>query len=123
MSQQNIPKVLYLDDEEVNLVLFKLTFIDEIDILTAIDGVEALKILNDTPDLKAVITDMRMPKMSGMDFIKQARSINSDIPYFILSGFDVNDEVQEAIDQKVIHDFIQKPFEKSYIISTLSPYF
>ncbi len=67
------PKVLYLDDEFINLELLKIMFSHEFDIITAITPSEALQIVHTTPDLVAIITDMKMPQMSGLQFIEKAR--------------------------------------------------
>ncbi|MEM9896954.1 MAG: response regulator [Bacteroidota bacterium] len=112
----NKKKILYVDDEELNLTLFKITFASEMDVLLAGSPQEALiKLEENKAAVEAVISDMHMPEMNGLEFVKKARGINNDIPYFILSGYSFNDEIDKALRGKVINKFFTKPFEKDEI--------
>ena len=106
----NKPKVLYVDDEPLNLILFRANLAKIYNILTAESGVKGLEIINSTTDICAVISDMRMPYMNGIEFIKASAKIKPDISYYILSGFDISDEIQEALDSKLIRKYFKKPF-------------
>ena len=64
-------KILYVDDEEPNLYLFKYNFSKYFEVFTANRGSEALEVLNEQHDIKVVISDMKMPLMSGIEFIKK----------------------------------------------------
>ncbi|MEN9443327.1 MAG: hypothetical protein RIS47_217 [Bacteroidota bacterium] len=114
------PKVLYLDDEFINLELLKIMFSHEFDIITAITPSEALQIVHTTPDLVAIITDMKMPQMSGLQFIEKARLINDQIPYYILSGYDIDNKIQEALDQQIVKQYFYKPINRETVQNTLT---
>ena len=104
--------VLYVDDEEANLFLLKVNLQPKYKVFTAISGMEALEILDKhKEDIQLVITDMRMPKMNGVQFIQKARETHDDIPYFVLTGFDYNDEINAAIEARLIDKFFTKPYE------------
>ena len=65
--------ILYVDDEELNLELFKINFNKEYNVITAESGKKGLEMLFAFPEIKIVISDMRMPGMSGIEFISIAK--------------------------------------------------
>lgn len=109
------PKVLYVDDENINLMLFELNLEKEYEVITALDGPRGLEILAETNDIQAVFSDMKMPYMNGIEFIKAARESFCKLPYFILTSFDITDEIQEALYKKLICKYFRKPFDMKQI--------
>lgn len=104
--------VLYVDDEDLNLFLFEKGFESIYNIITARSGQEGLEKLNEYGDeIMVVISDMRMPQINGVEFITQAKSKYTNIAYFILTAFDYNEEIDMAIQDKIIHRFFTKPFD------------
>ena len=112
--------VLYVDDEPINLKLFELNFRSKYNILTASDGFEGLEVLKNTPGIKVVISDMRMPRMNGIEFITTAKQNYPHITYYILTGFDITDEINEAIEKKLINKYFRKPFNFKEIDGAIS---
>ncbi len=114
------PAILYVDDEEANLLLFRISFEGERDVLLASSPEEGLQKLSENRNrIRAVISDMNMPKMNGVQFIEKAKELVNDIPYFILSGFAFSDEIEEALKQKTIKKFFTKPYSRTEIESYL----
>lgn len=108
--------VLYVDDEEPNLLLFKAIFERKYEILTAISGEAGLGELKFAHNkIIVVVSDMNMPGMNGVEFIRKARAMYSNIGYFILTGYGWNSEIEEAIDQNIVNRFFTKPFESEEI--------
>ncbi len=105
----NKPKLLYVDDEPINLMLFEVNFRKRYEVITAEDAIQGLQLLDEHKDFKIVISDMRMPKMTGIEFIRKAKKIYPDISFFILTGYDIRGEIQEAINQGLIIKCFQKP--------------
>lgn len=104
--------VLYVDDEDVNLFLFKANLKDKFNIITSLSPIDALKELDQKHDqIIVVISDMRMPVMNGVEFVRKAREKYSNIFYYILTGFDYNEEIDQALNEKVINKFFTKPFD------------
>ena len=104
--------ILYVDDEEMNLTLFEMSFQNMYTVISAISGEEGLLKLQDyKDDIIVVISDMRMPNMNGIEFIKEARKEHLNIAYFILTGFDYNDEIDDALNTNLIQKFFTKPFK------------
>ena len=115
------PAILYVDDEEANLLLFRISFEGDRDVLVANSPEEGLLKLEENRErIKAVISDMHMPKMNGVQFIKKAREMVKNIPYYILSGYAFNDEIDQALKSKTIAKFFTKPFDRSEIENHLA---
>ncbi|WP_425389642.1 response regulator [Ekhidna sp.] len=110
------PAILYIDDEEANLLLFRVSFEGEREVLVANSPEEGLQKLEENKQrIRAVISDMHMPKMNGVQFIEKAKETVNDIPYFILSGYAFNDEIDDALKRNMIQKFFTKPFDKAEI--------
>lgn len=115
------PAILYVDDEEANLILFRISFEGAREVLIANSPVEGLQKLEENRGrIKAVISDMNMPDMNGIQFIEKAQETVNDIPYYILSGYAFNNEIDEALQQNTIKRFFTKPFDRSEIESYLN---
>lgn len=117
------PSVLYVDDEPINLKLFELNFQSTFNIITAASGFEGLEILKSNSEISVVVSDMRMPKMDGLEFIGKAKVEFPHIVYFILTGFEITDEISNALRSSLINKYFRKPFNfreiESSIISAL----
>ena len=110
------PTILYVDDEEANLLIFRVSFEGEREILLASSPEEGLaKLAENKERIQAVISDMHMPRMNGVEFVKRAQETVKDIPYFILSGYAFNEEIDNALKRKKIKNFFTKPFDKEEI--------
>ncbi len=116
---QNTSVVLYVDDEPINLKLFVILFRNIYKIITAQSGSEALALLEENPQINLVITDMKMPGMNGLEFVKKARSKYRGIPFFLLSGYGLTPEIENALDNQLIDGYFQKPINKSVIVKEL----
>jgi Response regulator containing CheY-like receiver domain and AraC-type DNA-binding domain len=108
-------KILYVDDEPINLRLFQLTYDKTFDVYTAISGQEGLTILEQNNDIEVVISDFRMPVMNGLQFILEAYKKSDKISYYILSGYEQTEEIGIAIKNKIIKKYFMKPFIKSML--------
>lgn len=102
--------VLYVDDEPNNLLLFKAAFRKKFEVITSESAKDGLKNLDVFPEIELVISDMKMPDMSGVSFVEEARNRNHRKFFFILSGFDFNEEIEAALKEKLIDRSFKKPF-------------
>ncbi|MDD3815053.1 MAG: response regulator, partial [Desulfocapsaceae bacterium] len=66
---EKMAKVLYVDDEEINLINFRESLCDEFEIFTALSGEEALALLEKEGEMALVVTDQRMPGIKGTDLL------------------------------------------------------
>ncbi|MEN8120683.1 MAG: response regulator [Bacteroidota bacterium] len=112
--------ILYVDDEVLNLELFALVFKKKFNVITAESGAEGLEKLKENNDICIVISDMRMPGMNGIEFINNAKKEFKNIIYFILTGFEITEEISDALNQKLINQYFKKPFNSKEIESTIN---
>lgn len=103
-------KILFIDDEEINVELFKINFSIDFEVLTGYSGLEGLELLNQNPETKVILTDLKMPGMNGIEFIKKAKEKFPNKRYFIVTGFGLTEEIQNAIESGLIHRYFRKPF-------------
>ncbi len=105
------PSVIYLDDEEINLLLFKEMFKKDFDVFTTTYPDEALEFVKNN-DVKFVFTDQRMPIMTGVEFLRELEEmeVNSSPKKVMISGYAAEGEVGEAIRQNLIDRFVDKPW-------------
>ncbi len=115
--------ILYVDDEEINLLLFEINFKEKYNVLGTDSPNKALQILKSNHNISVVISDMRMPEMDGIQFIKKAKKKFPKICYFILTGYDITDEISEALDSKLIVFYFKKPFNMKEIDNTIEKVF
>ena len=101
-------RILYVDDEEINLELFKLSFRNHFDIVTAKSAREGLQILKEQ-QIPLVVTDYKMPEMDGIKFIEEIKKADPDTVCLIVTGF-----IDVVINGKedLIFDMILKPWKK-----------
>jgi class 3 adenylate cyclase/CheY-like chemotaxis protein len=111
------PSVLYIDDEEDNLIVFKSAFRRFYKVYTAISGEEGLQILN-TEDIALVITDQRMPRMTGVQFL-QTIPEEKEVIRMILTGYSDVEAIIEAINTGKVYRYITKPWNKEELKVTL----
>jgi two-component system, response regulator, stage 0 sporulation protein F len=104
------PTLLYVDDEPLNLRLFEVNFRKKFIVRTALSGEEGLEILRGEPSIPVVITDMKMPGMDGIEFIKKAKQQFPDVVFFILTGYEITDEITRALEEQLIYRYFKKPF-------------
>lgn len=102
-------EILLVDDELPNLQKLQRTFIDQYGVHTAQSGEEALKILETTP-VDAVITDQRMPGITGISLLEQSQKIRPNIVRIILTGFTEVEDLIAAINTGKVHRYITKPW-------------
>jgi two-component system response regulator YesN len=86
-------------------------------VITSKNGIEGLKcFIKNKPDI--VITDIRMPKMDGIQFTYELRKLDSNLPIIFLSAFDEKEYLKSAIHFKVI-DYVEKPIDPVNIIKVV----
>lgn len=109
-----MPRVLYLDDDQANLEAFKANFRQNFEVFTASSPVEAYNLI-DAERIHIAITDHNMPSMSGVEFLE---SISRDFPYvqrILLTGFTDLIPVVEAVNKGKVFRILTKPFNMKEI--------
>lgn len=119
MSEQALPKVLYVDDETINLDLLRLTFLNEFDIVTALSAREGLEILEQQTDIHVIISDLRMPGMNGLEFIREIKQRYPEKVCMLLSAYIESDVMMEGFNKELLYRYLMKPFNKDELNETL----
>ncbi|NLD35688.1 MAG: sigma-54-dependent Fis family transcriptional regulator [Desulfatiglans sp.] len=110
--------VLIVDDEKNYLIVLEALLAPEgYEIITADNPGKALQLIRET-DLDLVITDMKMPGISGMTILEEAKKINADIPIIIMTAFGTIEMAVEAM-KKQAYDYIEKPFKNEALKLTV----
>jgi DNA-binding NtrC family response regulator len=117
--------VLYVDDEVNNLNSFKAAFRRDFNIYTASSAKEGRKIL-DNNEIGVIITDQRMPGMTGIEFLESIIAIYPDTIRILLTGFSDINAVMDAINRGQVYKYLVKPWQndelKMYIENALEIY-
>ena len=110
--------ILVVDDEQGYRDLLCMELSDQgYTVLTAGGGPEALEILKrEKTDL--IITDMKMPKMDGLDVVIASRRLRPGIPIILMTGYAVEERVQEALTRKA-SVCLRKPFQLTELETAL----
>ena len=104
-------KLLIVDDEKEILRSLTLTFTENYEVFTAASGAEALEIIKQQ-DIALIITDQRMPEMTGVELLEKVIQINPRIIRIILTGYTDTAALIQAINQGHIYQYITKPWER-----------
>ena len=94
-----------------NLVSFKAVFRVKYNVFTAISGEEAIKVLNDNP-INIIITDQRMPNMTGVEFLETIMGDHPDPIRILLTGYADMNAVVDAVNKGKIFHYLTKPWNE-----------
>lgn len=111
-------RILYIDDEANNLTGFKATFRRDYKIVTAISAMEAKDILREQ-EFELIISDERMPEISGVEFFK---SIIDEYPKpvrMLLTGYADIEAVIKAINEGHVYRYVTKPWDENDMRMTI----
>jgi response regulator RpfG family c-di-GMP phosphodiesterase len=111
--------ILYVDDEENNLFSFKATFRIKYQVFTALSGDEALKIL-DASKVHIIITDQRMPEMTGVEFLEKVLEKFPDPMRILLTGYADMGAVVDAVNKGKIFHYLAKPWDEEELDLTIN---
>ena len=104
-----IKKLLVAEDNESNFLLVMAILKKEYQIIHAVDGVETLqKYRQYSPD--AILMDLKMPNMDGLEATREIRKLNTYIPIIIVSAFAFDSDKQEA-NEAGCTDYLTKPID------------
>ena len=119
-DSNKVPSKLLLVDDEPNILtsLNRLLRSEGYAIRTAESGAQALELMaQDPPDV--VISDMRMPAMTGAEFLSKAREGWPDCVRLLLTGFSDTESTIAAVNQGGIHAYLNKPWDDTQLIQAV----
>nr|WP_319494512.1 sigma-54 dependent transcriptional regulator [uncultured Desulfobacter sp.] len=112
-------RILIVDDEKhYPMIIGEVLSEEGYTPFTASSGMEALDILNTQP-IDLVLSDVKMPGMSGIDLLEKAKQIKPDLPVIIMTAFGSVEKAVEAM-HKGAYTFILKPFENEALIAHIA---
>ena len=103
--------ILYVDDEPHNLSAFSASYRRLYKIFTAESAEDGRKIL-DKEDIHVIITDQRMPKTTGVEFLASILEVYPEPIRMILTGYTDIDAVIAAINKGQVYRYVQKPWNE-----------
>jgi len=110
--------ILYIDDDESNLLVLKATCAGELNVITASSGAEGLEILA-RQEVAVLLVDQRMPGMSGVEVFEVAREHYPDAVRILITAFtDLSDAIA-AINRGHIRRYLRKPWEPEELKAAL----
>lgn len=110
MSQGNIT-VLYIDDEPNNLVAFKAAFRRAFNVFTAESAEEGKRILEEN-DVHVILSDQRMPKMTGIEFFESILPTHPEPIRILITGYTDINAVIDAINRGQVYKYLTKPWNE-----------
>ncbi|MDX1907217.1 MAG: adenylate/guanylate cyclase domain-containing protein [Bacteroidia bacterium] len=110
--------ILYVDDELQNIISFRATFRRDYTIHTAQSGKEGIEILHTHP-VNLIITDQRMPGMTGVQFLEQTVAEYPDVIRMVLTGFSDMEAIINLINSGRIFRYITKPWDENELRMTI----
>ncbi len=130
-NQESIPvmekipskyKILIAEDDDINFQFLNVLLrSDNIEIVHAVDGVEAVQFCQKTDDFKVVLMDLKMPRMNGYEATGKIKTINRDLPVIAVTAYSEMEDRQKAV-QAGCDDFIIKPIKKEILFEKLKKY-
>jgi putative two-component system response regulator len=112
-------KIMIVDDEPANLRLLDRLFRRDYEIITANSGAEALRLL-EQHDIALLITDQRMPGMTGIELLKRTASLRPHTVRIILTGYTDVTALVEAINCGQVYKYVTKPWDNDELRLTVS---
>lgn len=117
MAEKKI-NILYVDDEENNLISFKATFRIKYNVQIAISAQQAMEILETKP-IDIIITDQRMPNMTGVEFLESILDKYPDQMRILLTGYADMEAVIDAVNKGKIFHYLTKPWNEEELVMTI----
>lgn len=112
-------KIMVVDDEPANLRLLERLFRSDYEVVIASSGAEALRLLQQH-DVALIITDQRMPDMTGIELLKRTAGLRPHMVRIILTGYTDVETLVEAINSGHVYKYVTKPWNNDELRLTIS---
>lgn len=122
MVAKTTSTILVVDDEEniLRAIVRLLMEENDINVLTAGSGSEGLSVLQAHPDVALILSDQRMPGMTGAEFLQQAKSLVPEAIRMVLTGYADINATMDAINKGGASCYITKPWDDGMLVQTLT---
>lgn len=112
-------KIMIVDDEPANLRALSRLFRQECQVITAESGSEALNLLQQH-DVALLISDQRMPEMTGIELMKQTVALRPQMVKILLTGYTDVGALIESINCGLVYRYVTKPWNNDDLRLTVS---
>jgi FixJ family two-component response regulator len=117
---EELPAILFVDDEQKTCKHFRRLFSDRFRIFVAYDGLEAMKIFREQhKDIGVIVTDQRMPNETGTDFLQKAALLKPSVIRILSTAYADVDAAVESVNKGGVYRYITKPWEVPELEVTL----
>ena len=117
-TEAEAPLVVYVDDEEANRTVFELSIGSVFNVLTCATPEEVFKAL-DSYDVAVVVTDMRMPTMSGEQLLRVVKEKYPRTIRMVMTAYSDVEPILRAINEGLVARYIVKPWERTEVVQIL----
>lgn len=118
-SPRDRPKILFLDDEQRIVNTLAALFRYKYQVFTATDGAQALAIMRQH-HVHVVVSDQRMPEMTGVEFLRQAKAVSPDSVRILLTGFSDLSAIIDSVNDGEVYRFLSKPWGNQEIQAVIA---
>jgi two-component system NtrC family sensor kinase len=120
MPPSDRPAVIYVDDEPINLKVFEASFKNRFRVVTCLGGAAALEALRARPgDIGVLITDQRMPVMTGVQLLEKVREEFPDVQRMIITAYSDMQAVVDSVNRGQVSRYFVKPWAREELSSAL----
>ncbi len=113
-------KILFVDDEPALLQGYQRLLRKEFEVTTAVGGAAALTMIPHLGPFAVVLSDMRMPGMDGIEFLRQVKTLAPDTVRIMLTGVSELQTAIDAVNEGSVFRFLSKPSNKDVLVKTLT---
>jgi diguanylate cyclase (GGDEF)-like protein len=118
----NKPLVMLVDDEIENIKVLQQLLISDFEVITGLNATEALDYINkmeDPKDIQLIISDQRMPGITGVEFLEKVVNKMPDTIRIILTGYSDTQAIIDSINKAKLYKFMTKPFDPAELSLTV----
>ncbi|RKH91574.1 hybrid sensor histidine kinase/response regulator [Corallococcus sp. AB045] len=120
MNASDLPAVLYVDDDALNLRVFDANFGQRFRIFRCSSPNEALALLEQRrSEIGVVLSDQRMPGMTGVELLERARSIAPDARRMLVTAYADMQAVIDAVNRGQVTRYFVKPWDRAELLAAL----
>ena len=115
--------ILIAEDELVNYRLLEVILSKtKVKLLHGRDGMQALQLFKDNPNVDLILMDIKMPELDGCDVTREIRKINQKVPIIAQTAYALDDERSKSIEAGCTN-YITKPINKKDLLTLIASYF
>lgn len=114
--------VLIVEDDPYNSLFIKTILEDpNMDFFIAVNGLEAVQMVQDHPEISMVLMDLKMPLLNGIDATRKIREFNTRIPIIAQTAYALSGDDEKALEAGC-NDYISKPIDQDLLIKIINKY-